>query len=77
MIIKRKRKAIICGNFGTILTEACTLMFEIRRALQRSLPDEAVEKAMQYIALATQSKNESEHIEKLQELANKEGGEKK
>lgn len=75
MIIKRRNKTLIKGDYGTILTEACTLMIDIRRALSKALPDEAVEKAMQYIVLAAQSKGEEEHLKKVRDFEKIKGGE--
>lgn len=74
MIIKRKNKTLIKGDFGTLLVEACTLMIELRRSFQKVLPGAEVEKAMTFIALASQSKDYDEHIENVKEFCGRKEG---
>ena len=70
MIFKFRRKAVILGDARLVLTEACTLMFQVRDCLERNDLDAG--KLMEVIALAAMSRNEEEHLKKLAERFGKE-----
>ena len=70
MIFKFRQKAVILGEAHLVLTEACTLMFQIRDCFERNDLDAG--KLMEVIALAAMSRNEEEHLKKLAERFGKE-----
>lgn len=66
MIVKCRSKTVILGKPQTVFAEACTLIFALRKALSRAGMDEAaVDKVMEIIGLAADSRNEEEHLRKL------------
>lgn len=76
MIIKIKGKAVITGAMQTITAEACTLMFQLRDALERGgLDEESAGRVMELISLAALSRDEDEHLEKLERHFGKEAAE--
>ena len=76
MIIKIRRKAVISGRLPTLITEASTLMFSLRKCLTREgLDREETDRIMEIVSLAALSRDEEEHLAKLAERFGEEAGE--
>lgn len=76
MIIKIRRKAVITGSLQTITAEACTLMFQLRACMERGgLDEKSTDRIMEMVSLAALSRDEDEHLEKLERHFGKEAAE--